>query len=114
MSLAHAQKFYEIASKDPGLVQKLTQGNKTADDFVAKIVAEAKRQGLEVSNKEASEFIQANLKDIKPGGELSDQQLESVAGGKITFPSGCLGANVWEGIGKGLGELVGYSWAWGP
>lgn len=120
MSQAHAQKFYEMVLKDQALFDKLTAGNKSQYDFISKVVAEARQHGLEISPDEANEFMKNNLARAMPAGELSDQQLEAVAGGKITATGSSLTIDISKCTTGGggdfaaqfFGAFVGWSWAW--
>ena len=105
MSVAHAQKFYEIVARDQALFQKLVDGTKTPDEFLDRTVAEAKRQGLEFSPQEADEVLAAQ--STKWAGELSDQQLEAVAGGKGSAKGGIGSAAYWQ---QHYGTIFGKSW----
>ncbi len=81
MSQAHIEQFYAIASKDDKLLAKMMEGTSSPDDFVANAVKEAKTLGYTFTAEEGSAWIKKQ-QDIKASGELSDSQLESVAGGK--------------------------------
>lgn len=113
MSQAHAAKYYEICAKDPALLNSLGDGTKSSEEFLARAVAAAKQQGLEFTAEEARTYIEAQAAE-KGRGELSDQQLEAVAGGK----SGASGNNMnkcrttsnYTALGGAM--LVGYSWGW--
>jgi predicted ribosomally synthesized peptide with nif11-like leader len=113
MSQAHAQKFYEIVAKDPALLESLGEGTNSSDEFLAKAVAAAKTQGLEFTVQEARHYVEKEMAKSKDG-ELSDQQLEAVAGGKvtvkITLPKKCTQTNVDKAATYMI--ISGYSWAW--
>jgi predicted ribosomally synthesized peptide with nif11-like leader len=81
MSQIHIEKFYEIAANDQALLGQLIGGTSSPEDFVEKAVAAAKERGLNFSAEEANTWIAAQ-QAIKANGELSDTQLEDVAGGK--------------------------------
>ena len=90
MTTAHVEKFAEIVSKDPALLAKLGLDKANADAaaaaasaeaFITNAVIEAKAHGLEFTEAEAHAFMAAEAKAAE-SGELSDTQLESVAGGK--------------------------------
>jgi predicted ribosomally synthesized peptide with nif11-like leader len=83
MSQAHIEQFYGKALKDPALINKIATGTKSPDDFVRNAVKEGKNQGFDFSYEEADAWIR-NQQKIKASGELSDSQLEGVAGGKGT------------------------------
>jgi hypothetical protein len=109
MSQAHAQKYYDIVAKDPALLDSLGAGTKSADEFIARAIAAAKQQGLEFSAEEAKTYLEAQEAD-SADGELSDQQLEAVAGGKGGKKS-CIKIGGPKVYGKVAGA-IGYSWGW--
>ena len=101
MTKAHVEKFTELVSKDPEMLAKIGFDKATADAeaavngndadaavaaaslaaFITNAVKEAKAHGLEFSEEEAHAFMEAEAK-AAASGELSDTQLEAVAGGK--------------------------------
>jgi hypothetical protein len=90
MTTAHVEKFAEIVSKDPALLAKLGLDKANADAaaasasmaaFITNAVIEAKAHGLEFTEAEAHAFM-ADQAAAAARGELSDTQLEAVAGGK--------------------------------
>ena len=89
MTTAHVEKFAELVGKDPALLAKLGLDKANADAaaaaaslaaFVTNAVKEAKAHGLEFTEEEAHAFIAAEAK-AAASGELSDTQLDEVAGG---------------------------------
>ena len=95
MSQARIEQFYGKAVKDPALINRIATGTKSPEDFVRNAVQEGKNQGYEFSYEEADTWIK-NQQKMKASGELSDSQLEGVAGGKAsnTTSSG-LAAQAW-------------------
>ena len=101
MTKAHVEKFTELVSKDPEMLAKIGFDKATADAeaavngndadaavaaaslaaFITNAVKEAKAHGLEFTEEEAHAFMEAEAK-AAASGELSDTQLEAVAGGK--------------------------------
>ncbi len=89
MTIAHVEKFAELVAKDPALLAKLGMDKVNADAadssqraaFIANAVKEGKALGLEFTEEEATEFMVAGEK-AAASGELSDMQLELIAGGK--------------------------------
>ena len=90
MTTAHVEKFAELVAKDPALLAKLGLDKVNADaaaasdsaaSFITNAVKEAKAHGLEFTEDEAQAFMAAEAK-AAASGELSDMQLEAVAGGK--------------------------------
>ncbi len=90
MSKAHVEKFAELVGKDPALLAKLGLDKANADAaaasasaaaFITNAVTEAKALGLNFTEEEARAYVAAEAK-AAASGELSDTQLEEVAGGK--------------------------------
>ncbi len=90
MTTAHVEKFAELVGKDPALLAKLGLDKVNADAaaaaasahaFITNAVKEAKAHGLEFTEDEAHAYMAAEGK-AAGSGELSDTQLEAVAGGK--------------------------------
>jgi hypothetical protein len=81
MSQAHIEQFYGIASKDGALFNKMMAGAGDPDAFLDNAVKEAGARGFTFTKEEATAWIERQ-KQINADGELSDQQLEAVAGGK--------------------------------
>ena len=89
MTTAHVEKFAELVAKDPALLAKLgldkvnadaAAASASAEAFITNAVKEAKAHGLEFTEDEAYAFMDAVAK-ATASGELSDIQLEAVAGG---------------------------------
>ena len=89
MTTAHVEKFAELVAKDPALQAKLGLDKVNADAaaaaasaaaFITKSVKEAKAQGLEFTEEELKS-VMAAAREAAGSGELSDTQLEGVAGG---------------------------------
>ncbi len=97
MTTAHVEKFAELVAKDPALLAKLGLEKVNADAeaasasaaaasasaaaFITNAVKEAKALGLEFTEEEATAYMEAENKAAAEG-ELSNTQLEAVAGGK--------------------------------
>jgi predicted ribosomally synthesized peptide with nif11-like leader len=81
MSQTHIEKFYEIAANDQALLGQLISDTSSPEEFVENVVAAAKERGLSFSAEEANTWIAAQ-QATKANDELSDTQLEGVAGGK--------------------------------
>ena len=89
MTTAHVEKFAELVGKDPALLAKLGLDKVNADAaaasaseaaFITNAVKEAKAHGLEFTEEELKSFMAAE-RTAAASGELSDTQLEAVAGG---------------------------------
>jgi hypothetical protein len=90
MSKAHVEKFAELVGKDPALYAKFGYeklNEVVVADMPAKVawmtsaVNEAKALGLDFNAEEALSFLEKHYR-AESSGELSDLQLEAVAGGK--------------------------------
>jgi hypothetical protein len=81
MSLQHIEKFYEIAANDQKLFIQLMGDGSSTEQFIENAVVAGKERGLEFSIEEANTWV-ASQQAAKANGELSDTQLEGVAGGK--------------------------------
>lgn len=81
MSHAQIEQFASRVSNDPALFSKLLVDIQTPDDFIDKAVALGKEAGFTFSRDEADGWIKQQI-EAKASGELSDLQLEGVAGGK--------------------------------
>ena len=93
MTTAHVEKFAELVGKDPALLAKLGLDKVNADAaaasaseaaFITNAVKEAKAHGLEFTEEELKSFMAAE-RTAAASGELSDTQLEAVAGGRLTI-----------------------------
>ena len=90
MTIAHVEKFAELVAKDPALLAKLgldkvnanaAAAEASAHAFVQNSIREAKALGLVFTEKEANQYL-AQESQVLANGELSNSQLEAVAGGK--------------------------------
>ncbi len=90
MSQAHIEKFYRKVMSNQALVIKLAEGVQTPEDFLHKAVALAREDGYEFTEREAERWIRTELA-MRDANELSDTELESVAGGKGASSLGDMG-----------------------
>lgn len=81
MSTGQIEQFYSRASSDPAILNKLMADTQTPDEFIDKAVALGAEAGFTFSRDEADAWIKKQI-EAKASGELSDLQLEGVAGGK--------------------------------
>lgn len=81
MTTANIEKFYETAMADPMVAKALLAGAQTSGDVLQRAVATAGEQGLTFTVDEAEAWVDAQ-RAAKANGELTDFQLEQVAGGK--------------------------------
>ncbi|MFM9970691.1 MAG: hypothetical protein ACKVQK_20055 [Burkholderiales bacterium] len=81
MSVAHVEQFYGRAANNMALFHKMVEGTQSPNDFIANAVKEAQTMGYSFTFEEADTWIKKQ-QQIKASGELTDSQLEVVAGGK--------------------------------
>ena len=81
MSLAQIEQFYALATQDGPLQDKLVAGGGHLEHILANSVREAQALGYLFTLDEATAWMKAH-QALKSSGELSDSQLEAVAGGK--------------------------------
>jgi len=80
MSQANIDLFAAKVAQDPALLSALTAGATAPAEFVERAVAAGQEAGLPFTPAEAEAWLVAQT-SIDKSGELSDVQLESVAGG---------------------------------
>jgi hypothetical protein len=89
MTTAHVEKFAELVGKDPALLAKLgldkanaaaAAASASMAAYITNAVKEAKTLGFSFTAQELTEFIAAQAKAAETG-EMTDTQLEAVAGG---------------------------------
>jgi hypothetical protein len=80
MSQADFEKFAMRIRQDAALLTRLLTGAGTPEEFVEKAVVLGREMGHEFTKEEADAWFQSQIK-AKPAGELSDLQLDNVAGG---------------------------------
>ncbi|MES2951280.1 MAG: Nif11-like leader peptide family natural product precursor [Pseudomonadota bacterium] len=79
--MSNIEKFYTYVAQNPALLSKLVAGAQSPDAFIDRAVAAASEQGLAITRGEAKAWIDEQI-EARQNGELSDVQLEAVAGGK--------------------------------
>lgn len=75
------ENFYRSVAQNPALLTKISTGANTPDEFIDRAITVAKDEGYAIDRQEASTWINSQI-SAKSNGELSDVQLEGVAGGK--------------------------------
>jgi hypothetical protein len=75
------EAFYKSVAQSPAALQQLTAGVQTPDEFIDRAVTVGQEQGYSFTRAEASTWINGQI-EARKNGELSDVQLEGVAGGK--------------------------------
>ena len=84
MSSSHVEQFIKRAMTDMGMLQRLSAGAGSLETYVDLCVKEAKSLGYDFTAAEATNYVKQFVETSKKG-ELSDIQLELVAGGKSGF-----------------------------
>ncbi len=80
MSIENAQKFRSVVASSPELANQILAA-KNREEFLAISTRLGKENGLPFTSEEAVQVMDAAEKAAL-GGELTDAQLEGVAGGK--------------------------------
>lgn len=96
MSQTNVDLFYAKLNADPAALSALTSGATSPADLVERAVAAGQAQGLPFTAAEAESWL-AQQYAVSDDGELSDLQLEGVAGGK---------GGGWDSFKKGWGEAM--------
>lgn len=81
MSVSHVEQFIKRAMTDTAMLQRLSAGAGSLETYVALCVKEAKTLGYDFTAVEANDYVKQFVETANKG-ELSDVQLELVAGGK--------------------------------
>lgn len=95
MSQEHIEKFDEVAVNDSAVGRELVRAVQSPEEFVERTVATAADHGFVFDKVEAMAWIEEQ-RVMKANGELSDFQLEGVAGGSKT---------VEQAVDDGLGRV---------
>lgn len=103
MTTANIEKFYEVATTDPTIAKALIAGAQTPADVLQRAADKAGEHGLTFTAAEAEAWVDAQ-RAAKANGELTDFQLEQVAGGKGGSSAASTADSVVEGIDNGLVE----------
>ena len=83
MTIAAVKEFLTKASEDTALQAELAKAMEAENDREA-VTALAKTKGYNFSAAELAQAVQENQKAAEEQGELSDAELESVAGGDLS------------------------------
>jgi hypothetical protein len=75
------ETFYKSVAQSPAALTQLTAGVQTPDEFIDRAVSVGNEQGYKFTREEATLWINNQI-EARKNGELSDVQLEGVAGGK--------------------------------
>lgn len=85
MSRAQIEKFMDVILKDSATVEQACGDARDPHMFFANLVQDAKRRGCDFTEDELREWWAQSGRG-SAGGELSERQLDAVAGG-VTSPS---------------------------
>ena len=80
MTTAHVEKFAEMIINDPALWARLTKHKENMSVYASTAVQEGKALGLVFTSHEFTTFVMAE-RTTAESGELSDLELDVVAGG---------------------------------
>ena len=80
MTTAHVEKFAEMIINDPALWARLTKHKENMSVYASTAVQEGKALGLVFTSHEFTTFVMAE-RTTAESGELSDLELDAVAGG---------------------------------
>ncbi len=83
MSATQIEKFVAIVAARPQMIEEAGKGAADPRSFIRQVTAYAKTQGFDFTEQEAIAWVKAQAAQAED--ELSDTQLEAVAGGKKTF-----------------------------
>ena len=117
MSIANVNQFYQVAMQDPDLRQQFhtASASKSDQDILQMAVEQGQKHGYSFTTEEVAQAIAATQLPAETDGniELSDQQLEAVAGGgPKTKAAGRDGASagrvVNDTVGAGLAAVGGF------
>ncbi len=100
MSIETVNQFYQVAMQDPALKQQFRTiaESKSNQELLQMAVEQGQKRGYSFTTEEVAQAINATQRPSRTEGniELSDHQLEAVAGGKSDN-------NVYANIGLGNG-----------
>ena len=89
MTTAHVEKFAEMMVNDPALNARVMKHKKDMSVYASTAVQEGKALGLVFTAQEFTTFVMAE-RSTAEAGELSDLELDAVAGGAPRFGIGKL------------------------
>ena len=87
MTTAHVEKFAEMMVNDPALNARVIKHKKDMSVFASIAVQEGNALGLVFTAQEFTTFVMAE-RSTAEAGELSDLELDAVAGGAPRFGIG--------------------------
>ena len=106
--MENMKSLYEKVSTDTRLRQRFKEIIRNdekagAEEMKEKLIAFAREAGFDITIEEMKEFF--SLKKEETGGELSEAELDMVAGGKLTFGGAVLGGAL-SALTIGIGCIV--------
>lgn len=82
MSMEDTVKFYEKIKENPSLLQRIGElGQGDQSKMEAAIIQVAGEHGFQFNLAELRDFLKEQAQKVEKSGELSDDQLATVAGG---------------------------------
>ena len=103
------ENFYRTVVQNPALLNKITTGANSPDEFIDRAITVAKDEGYTIDRQEAGTWINSQI-SAKSNGELSDVQLEAVAGGKGAAWTAIADAN--KAVNTGMGDFNKWMTSW--
>lgn len=117
MSIANVNQFYQVAMHDPDLRQQFhtASASKSDQDILQMAVEQGQKHGYSFTTEEVAQAIAATQLPAETDGnvELSDQQLEAVAGGASKVDSASdagveAGRDTLDTVGAGFAAVGGF------
>jgi|LFRM01.1.fsa_nt_gb predicted ribosomally synthesized peptide with nif11-like leader len=82
MSVDNVKNFYAKVNEDESLQQQLIELARTsAEESMQALIQLANEQGFSFDNNDLEAFFAETAKNLSPTGELSEAELDAVAGG---------------------------------
>jgi len=106
MSVDNVKNFYAKVNEDESLQQQLIELARTsAEESMQALIQLANEQGFSFDNNDLEAFFAETAKNLSPTGELSEAELDAVAGGNT--PAWILASvlNYWYCVASAIGRL---------
>ena len=106
MSVENVKNFYAKVNEDESLQQQLKELARTsAEESTQALIQLANEQGFSFDNNDLEAFFAETAKNLSPTGELSEAELDAVAGGNT--PAWILASvlNYWYCFASAIGRL---------
>lgn len=87
MAIENVKLFYEEVNSNEGLQEKVKglQEISEEEEKIKQLISMAGEEGFEFSEDEFKSYIQEVIADAQESGELSDEALEQVSGGTLSY-----------------------------